>query len=69
MDKPRDFIVRPLPPILHRVGWAASPTALRPWSTITPDTMAGRFDDPNGRYRTFYAAATPEAALREKLLS
>src|ERR1700733_8981876 len=68
MTKPRRFVTRELPPVLHRVGWASNPVAFRPWSTILPDTMTGRSDDPHNDYRTFYASASAEAALREKLL-
>lgn len=68
MEKPRSFAFQPLPLLLHRVGWASNPIALRPWSTIGREDLQGRFDDPNREYRTFYAAATPEGALREKIL-
>lgn len=67
MDQPRNFALSSLPRLMHRVGWASNPIALRPWSTIDREDLQGRFDDPNREYRTFYAAATPEAALREKI--
>jgi RES domain len=64
----RPFVTRPLPRLLHRVGWAANPAGLRPWNTLGPNELFdGRFDDPTGGYRTLYASATAAAALREKL--
>lgn len=72
MGPTRSFVTRPLPPYLHRVGWATNPLAFRPRSTMEFDSVAGRFDDPDGVdgiYRTFYAANTALGAMREKLLS
>lgn len=52
---------------IYRVGYAPSPWEWTPWEYATDDRFAGRWDDPDGVWRTLYCADTPLACYLEVL--
>lgn len=52
---------------IYRVGYAPSPWEWTPWEYATDGRFAGRWDDPDGVWRTLYCADTPLACYLEVL--
>jgi hypothetical protein len=50
-----------------RVGYSPDPWAWTPWEYATGGRFGGRFDDPDGLYRTLYAGDSPLTCLLEVL--
>lgn len=52
---------------VYRVGYAPDPFAWTPWEYANDGRFDGRWDDPNGMYRTLYVGATLLGCLLEVL--
>ncbi len=52
---------------IYRVGYAPSPWEWTPWEYATDGRFAGRWDDPDGVWRTLYCADTPLTCYLEVL--
>lgn len=55
------------PPVLWRVGYAPSPWNWTDWAYANHGRFNGRWDSPDGSYRTLYAGTTLQACLLEVL--
>lgn len=53
--------------VTYRIGYAPNPWAWTPWEYATGGRFAGRWDDPEGVWRTVYCAHTPLACYLEVL--
>lgn len=54
---------------IFRVGFPPNPWAWSGWEWATDGRFSGRWDDPNGNFRTVYAGSTLLASLLEVLAS
>ncbi|MCJ0700263.1 RES family NAD+ phosphorylase [Frigoribacterium faeni] len=57
----------PSPPVLWRVGYAPAPWNWTDWAYADHGRFNGRWDSPDGSYRTLYAGTTLRACLVEVL--
>ncbi len=53
--------------VVHRVGYAPNPWAWTPWQYATDGRFGGRWDDPDGLWRTLYAGGSRLACYLEVL--
>lgn len=53
--------------LIHRVGYAPNPWAWTPWQYAEDGRFNGRWDDPDGNWRTLYVGASRLACYLEVL--
>ncbi|MDQ0744223.1 hypothetical protein QFZ62_001531 [Clavibacter sp. B3I6] len=66
MERPR-YALRTSPGEVWRVGRAPDPWVWTDWRYAERGRFRGRWDSPDGSYRTVYAGSTPLACLVELL--
>ena len=67
MDSHSSLSTVPAPPVLWRVGYAPAPWNWTDWAYADHGRFNGRWDSPDGSYRTLYAGTTLRACLVEVL--